>query len=158
MKSVQIWSLFLVHIFLYLDWIQRFTPWCSGYHYWTTSINKASTQVLRRFKSCLWHVGDSQWWGSLTMTPAGNKSPFISQPYCKNNSSSSHFSCSEVFIVSLSTMFLSVVLLFIFQLLSWWNSVPTFPRVSFERWAKDVFQGIHKDHVVLINNITVPHG
>ena len=32
--------------------------WCSGYHYCTTSFNKARTQVLHRFKSCLWHVGD----------------------------------------------------------------------------------------------------
>ena len=40
-------------------------PWCSGYHYCTTSFNKAWTQVLRRFKSCLWCVGDLRWWGSL---------------------------------------------------------------------------------------------
>ena len=33
-------------------------PWCSGYHYWTTSFYKAWTQVLRRFKSCSWCVGD----------------------------------------------------------------------------------------------------
>ena len=43
------------------------------YHYCTTSFNKGWTQVLRRFKSCLWRVGHSQWWGSLTMVPAGNK-------------------------------------------------------------------------------------
>ena len=41
--------------------------WCSGYHYCTTSFNKAWTQVLHRFKSCLRHVRDSRWWGSLTM-------------------------------------------------------------------------------------------
>ena len=28
------------------------SPCCSGYHYCTTSFNKAWTQVLRRFKSC----------------------------------------------------------------------------------------------------------
>ena len=44
-------------------------PWCSGSHYCTTSFNKVRTQVLRRFKSCSQHVGDSQWWGSLTMVP-----------------------------------------------------------------------------------------
>ena len=42
--------------------------WCSGYHYCTTSFNKAWTQVLRRFKSCSPRVGDSRWWGSLTMS------------------------------------------------------------------------------------------
>ena len=47
--------------------------WCSGYHYCTMSFNKAWTQVLHRFKSCLWHVGDLWWWVSLTMVPAGNK-------------------------------------------------------------------------------------
>ena len=48
-------------------------PWCSAYHYWTSSFNKAWTQVLHRFKSCSRRVGDSRWWGSLTMVPAGNK-------------------------------------------------------------------------------------
>ena len=47
--------------------------WCSGYHYCTTSFNKAGTQVLSRLKSCLWCVRDSRWWGSLTMFLAGNK-------------------------------------------------------------------------------------
>ena len=28
---------------------------------------------LCRFKSCLWHVRDLQWWGALAMVPAGNK-------------------------------------------------------------------------------------
>ena len=45
---------------------------------------KAWTQVLRRFKSCSWRVGDSRWWGSLTMVPAENKAmPFVGQPYHK---------------------------------------------------------------------------
>ena len=48
------------------------TLWCSGYHY-KTSLNKAWTQVLRRLKSCLRHVGDLGWWESLTMVWAGNK-------------------------------------------------------------------------------------
>ena len=53
---------------------------CSGYHYCTTStsFNKAWTQVLHRFKSCSRHVGDSRWWGSLTMVPAGNKAKRLS--------------------------------------------------------------------------------
>ena len=45
-------------------------PWCSGC---TTSFNKAWTQVLRRLKPCLRRVGDSRWWRSLTVVPAGNK-------------------------------------------------------------------------------------
>ena len=52
--------------------------WCSGYHYCTTSFNKVWTQVRRRFISCSWRVGDSQWWGSLTMVPAGNKAKRLS--------------------------------------------------------------------------------
>ena len=60
---------FLISIlFLFL-----FPPWCSGYHKCTTSFNKAWTQVLRRFKPCSRHVADSQWCGSLTTVPAGNK-------------------------------------------------------------------------------------
>ena len=47
--------------------------WCSNYHYCITSFNKVWTQVLRRFKYCLQHVGDSQWWEFLTIVPAGNK-------------------------------------------------------------------------------------
>ena len=38
-------------------------PWCSGYHYCITWFNKAWTQVLHWFKSCLQHVEDSQCWG-----------------------------------------------------------------------------------------------
>ena len=53
-------------------------PWCSGYHYCTTSFKKAWIQVLRRFKSCSRRVGDSRWWGSLTMVPAGNKAKRLS--------------------------------------------------------------------------------
>ena len=56
----------------------RCAPWCSGYHYCTTSFNKAWTQVLRRFKPYWWRVGDSRWWGSLTVVPAGNKSKCLS--------------------------------------------------------------------------------
>ena len=48
-------------------------PWCSGYDYCTTSFNKVWTQVLGKFKSCSRCVGDSRWWGSLTMVLAGNK-------------------------------------------------------------------------------------
>ena len=59
-------------------------PWCSGYHYCTTIFIKAWTQVLRRLKSYLRRVGDSRWWRSLTMVPAGNKTtPIIGQPYRK---------------------------------------------------------------------------
>ena len=47
--------------------------WCSGYHYCTTSFNKFCNQALRRFKSCLRRVGDSRWWGSLTIVSTGNK-------------------------------------------------------------------------------------
>ena len=53
-------------------------PWCSGYHYCTASFNKAWTQVLRGFKTCSRRVGDSRWWGSLTMVPAGNKAKRLS--------------------------------------------------------------------------------
>ena len=52
--------------------------WCSGYHYCMTSFNMVSTQALRRFKSCSRHVGDSVWWGSLTMVPAGDKAKHLS--------------------------------------------------------------------------------
>ena len=53
-------------------------PWCSAHHYLTTSFNKAWTQILRRFKSCLRRVRDSRWWGSLTMVRAGNKAKRLS--------------------------------------------------------------------------------
>ena len=48
-------------------------PRCSGYHYYTTLLDKAWTQVLRRFKSYSRRVRNSRWWGSLTMVPAGNE-------------------------------------------------------------------------------------
>ena len=48
-------------------------PW-----YWTTSLNNVWIQVLRRFKSCSRRVGDSRWWGSLTMVLTGNKAKSLS--------------------------------------------------------------------------------
>ena len=53
-------------------------PWCSGYHYCTLSFYKAWNRVLRRFKSCSRHVGDSRLWGCLTMVLAGNKARRLS--------------------------------------------------------------------------------
>ena len=47
-------------------------------HYCTTSFNWVWTQVLRRFKPCSRRVGDSRWWGSLTVVPAGNKAKRLS--------------------------------------------------------------------------------
>ena len=49
-----------------------------GYHYCTTSFTKIWPQVLPRFKSCLWRVGDSWWWGSLAMVLVGNKAKRLS--------------------------------------------------------------------------------
>ena len=79
---------YIYHIRVTLWCRGRGYHYCSGYHNCTTSFIKAWTQVLRRFKSCSRRVGDSRWWGSLTMVPAGNKAtPFVGQPYRKNNSS-----------------------------------------------------------------------
>ena len=58
--------------------MHKHTPRCSGYHYCTTSFNWAWTQVLHRLKPCSRRVGDSRWWGSLTMVPAGNKAKHLS--------------------------------------------------------------------------------
>ena len=92
-------------------------PWCSGYRYCTTSFNKAWTQVLRRFKSCSRRVGDSRWWGSLTVVPAGNKAtPFVGQPYHKNNSSSSS---SSGFCKINITFY--VLKSFLFEGKTWWK-------------------------------------
>ena len=52
--------------------------WRCGCHYCTSSFIKAWTQVLCMFKSCLRRIGDSQWWGSLTMSPPGNKAKRLS--------------------------------------------------------------------------------
>ena len=49
------------------------TLWSCDYYYCSISSSKAWTKVLHRFKSFLQHVGDFQWWQSLTMDPAGNK-------------------------------------------------------------------------------------
>ena len=58
--------------------IDILVSWCSGYHYCTTSFNKAWTHALRRFKSCSRRVGDLSWWESLTMIPTGNKAKRLS--------------------------------------------------------------------------------
>ena len=53
-------------------------PWCSFYHYCTASFYETWTQALCIFKSCSRRVGESQWWGSLTMVLAGNKAKRLS--------------------------------------------------------------------------------
>ena len=60
-------------------------PWCSGYHYCKTSFDKDWTQALCRFKSCLWRVGDSRWWGSLTVVPVGSKAKRLSSVHKSNS-------------------------------------------------------------------------
>ena len=112
--------------------INPFQLRCSGYHYCTTSFIKARTQALRRFKPCSWRVGDSRWWGSLTMVPAGNKAaPFIGQPYHKNNSSSSiSFSCSPIFHL-------------IFKL-------PNIPPHSHAAWCSTSFSSSPIFHLILM--------
>ena len=76
---------------LYFAIYKHVVLWCNGYHYCTTSFNKAWTQVLRRFKSCSRRVGNLRWWRSLAMIPAGNKAKRLNvgQPFHENNSSSS---------------------------------------------------------------------
>ena len=44
----------------FVEFFQKFAPWCSGYHYCTTS----------------WW--GSRWWGYLTMVPDGNKAKRLS--------------------------------------------------------------------------------
>ena len=41
-------------------------PWCSNYSYCATLFRKIWTQVLHRFKSCSWWVGDLRCWEFLT--------------------------------------------------------------------------------------------
>ena len=73
----------LKQLYQYLK--QLSTSRCNDYHYCTTSFNKPWIQVLRTFKSCWQRVGESRWWESLTVVPAGI---FFGQPFHKNNSSS----------------------------------------------------------------------
>ena len=53
-------------------------PWCSGY---STTAQLHSTKPELRFcagSNPARRVGDSRWWGSLTMVPAGNKAKRLS--------------------------------------------------------------------------------
>ena len=76
-RKCNTWLMSIVYMIGFRNKI-KVVPWCSGYHYCTTSFNKAWTQVLCRLKSCLWCVRDSWWWGSLTIVPAGNKAKCLS--------------------------------------------------------------------------------
>ena len=73
-----IFQLTLINILTIFSTFLTVAPWCSGYHYCTTSFNKAWTQVLCWLKSCSQHVGDLRWWGTLTMVQAGNKAKHLS--------------------------------------------------------------------------------
>ena len=100
---------------------------CSGYHYWTTSFNKACTHVLRRFNSCSRHAGDLHWWGSLGMVPAGNKAKPLSSVnhtiktihqklQCSSNyvSGTQEEPCEIDFVCKVSTNWLKVIQCFLF--------------------------------------------
>ena len=54
-----------------------------------TTVQLHSTKPELMFKSWSRFVGDSRWWGSLTIVPTGNKA-FVGQPYLKNTSSIHH--------------------------------------------------------------------
>ena len=58
--------------------IWTLAPWCCGNHYCITLFKKVWTQILRMLKSCSQRVGDSWWWRSLTMVPAGYKAKCLS--------------------------------------------------------------------------------
>ena len=75
MKEVLHWSIEVSKLWL---GFYMLTPWCSGIDYCTSIFNKTWNQVLGRFKSCSWHVGDSRWWGCLTMVTSGNKAKCLS--------------------------------------------------------------------------------
>ena len=60
----------LKQLYQYLK--QLSTSRCNDYHYCMTSFNKPWIQVLHTFKSCWQRVGESRWWESLTVVPAGN--------------------------------------------------------------------------------------
>ena len=81
LKNKTLWYFFRVS--------QNVAPWRSCYHYYTTSFNKAWTQVRRMCKSCSRRVRDSRWWESQTMIPSGNKTkPFWSVNHTTKNNSS----------------------------------------------------------------------
>ena len=65
---------------------QVVAPWCSGYRHCTASLNKAWTQVLCRFKSCSQRVGDTRWWGYVTIAFAthSNQNIFDSTHFQRN--------------------------------------------------------------------------
>ena len=58
------------------SWKWCISQWCSGYHYCITSLNKSWAQILWRFKSYSWHVGDLLWRKSLTMVLAERLNTF----------------------------------------------------------------------------------
>ena len=95
-------------------------PWCSGYYYCTISFNKAWTLVLRRFKSYSRRVGDSRWWGTLTMVPAGNKAKPFRHSTIPQNNSSIHFRNFPKF-ESKRNLVQNYVFLFLFSLLTLWH-------------------------------------
>ena len=88
-----------------INLVCHLAPWCSGCHYCTTSFNWAWTQVLCRFNTCSRRVGDSPWWGSLTMVPAGNKAKHISSV----NHTTKQF---IIIIIFIEVTFIRVVLFF----------------------------------------------
>ena len=71
--NVKHFPCFKLSLYVLLIWTLAPSPWCSGYHYGTTSFNKAWTDILCRLKSCSRHARDFRWWESLTVVPAGNK-------------------------------------------------------------------------------------
>ena len=70
-------------------------PWCSVYHYCTTSFDKTWTQFLCRFKSCMLCVGDSHRWGSLTVVPPENKTKHLSSV---NHTTKTIFFCPKIIL------------------------------------------------------------
>ena len=64
-------------VYLFKEWLQRFFTMLPCHHC-TTLFIKAWTQVLLRFRFCTRRVGDSRWWWSLRVVPAGNKAKRLS--------------------------------------------------------------------------------
>ena len=133
-------------------------PWGSGYHYCTTSFNKAWTQVLYRFKSCSWHVGDLRWWVSLTMVLAGNTTKCL-LPF---NHTTKQFIIIIIIIILDFTGWpyfdlFELKLLFSLQKQCWSMFLSKFLQDSLERTAGQVVMlGWVLDIHVLLKNHTFP--
>ena len=116
--------------------------WRRGCYYYSSSYNKAWSQILRRFKSCSRVVGGLWWWESLNMVLLGKKTSTACFGHpLRNSDSSSSSSSSYIYQPKPTALSIFLDVLKQFYCSCWFADLPKLPESYFCQWCNTLSKG-----------------